>query len=371
MPYKRRLTSMPQVLMADLAPWQSYLGGIISEEPSVQDALANDLGLHPKTIYRWSKGTVPNNPEAILRKVVDARSFSEAHRPAFIEAVRRSYPEFYREPDPLLDDLPIKEIPSQTYRQIVHTWFYVETRRVFPTITDIVARQLFSSLDADGAAQVSAQLLRCTPPASGSLKVRSLYAPVLQIGARPSPLSAHFPIFFGMESPFLAGITALLEGHTPRVFNEREIRAFPVSFPETVNSLVILPILRRADFAGCCIVSSSIPAYFNQARTIMVKELGILLAFALDEKDFYEPQHLAFAHFPDLSSQQAYEERYSFSSRMVDARDRFDEAESYPDQKQIETLAVQELEANLITLQRTQRHRSAQEGAPPLERGKS
>jgi hypothetical protein len=339
--------------------WQILLETILQEHPQALKPLANELGLTETSIRRWSQGkTEPRNSESALRRLVNSKHFPPTRKDAFIAAVQKSFPHFLESPDPLLDELPVKQIPPLFHIQVFRAYCFVEEQIAFRTVTNLVTQHLFSHLDADGSAQLAVQLLQCTPPSSEEYPVRSLYAPVFQIGVRPSPLAANWPIFFGMESP-LVDLVTVLEGQQPYTFDRQAISEFP--FPDTVRSLVLLPIQYRAKLAGCFLVTSSIPDYFNAERQKIVYELGITLALAFDQRDFYAIKRLAFANLPEFSSQVAREGLYPFRDRLRNLRNRLDEA----NQKQLERLAIQELEEDLISLQRKQRYERVPESAPP------
>jgi hypothetical protein len=344
--------------------WQVLLGTILKENPQILKPLAEDLGVDIVSIRRWSQGRTPHNAELALGRLVRSKHFPPGWKGAFLGAVRQSFPRFLEEADPFYDELPVKEIPSFFFMQVIRAYCFVEAPLAFRTIMTTVTQQMFSHLDADSSAQVSVQLLRCTPPDSGTFLVRSLYAPALQVSVRPSPLAANCPIFFGMESP-LSDLATLLDGRLPYVFDEREIEEFP--FPKTVKSLALLPIQQKARLAGCCLVSSSVPAYFNAERCKILYELGITLTFAFDQEDFYAVNQLALANFPEFSSQLAREGQYPFRVRRQKLRDHFDKMGLHPDQKQLERLAIQQLEGELITSQQEQHREQAREHSSGVE----
>lgn len=251
------------------------------------------------------------------------------------------------------------EIPPLFYSQILRSAVYVSDVLVSWTTTNTVCHQLFGHLDADASGGVSAMLFLCTPPTMldtpSPMKgvVRSLYAPVRQIGERPSPFPSSFPIMVGTEAA-IADLTPRY--NRPLVFSEHEIQAFSTPFPQDVKSLILLPLQRRGRIAGCFLVSSHTPGYFEtRARQQIVHEYGILISFAFLDQDFYDPQQIQLANFPSFAEQREQEARYPFRLGVEELRDRFEEAAGrdsqtlVPNQEQLEILALQELEQRLIT----------------------
>ena len=271
------------------------------------------------------------------------------------------------EPDPLLAGLEVPQIPHLFHLEVLHVNNFVEEQRVFPTITNLVTQHLFSLLDENKAAQLAIQLLRCTPPpdSSDESPVRSLYAPVLQIGDRPSPLAANFPVFFGMESP-LADLVSLLGSQQPYVFDEEAIQEFP--FPASVRSLVMFPIQSRAKLAGCFLVTSCISDFFTSERRKIVYGLCVALTLAFGQADFYNVQRLALANLPEFSIQIAHTVQNPLKDRRQTLRASLDEHGVHLNNQKLEILAIQELERDLIALQQKLHRDHIQESAPPVER---
>jgi hypothetical protein len=322
-----------------IAEWQQILGQIIENE-QILFALADELGIHQDTIKRWTQGTIPRNAVRMLRALCSASSFPSDFRGAFVEAVSKSYPDFGQAPNPLLENIPVKEIPSIFYSQIYRSFAYVAEDLLFWTLTSTITHQMFGHLDADQAAGVSAMILLCTPPARDC--VQSLYAPVKQIGERPSPLPINFPHLVGLESP-LADITPRYQ--RPAIFSEQDIRAFTsLSFPAEVISLLSIPIQRRGKVAGCFLVSSCKQSYWNDQRSLVAYEYSLLLGLAFRDQDFYAREQLCFGSFPSAAFQRQEEQRYPFRQRVRNLwRERH-----HLSNEQLEILALQGLEQNLL-----------------------
>lgn len=328
------------------ASWQILLSEII-QDAAVLEALSNEIGFNKVSLVRWGRGVVPNNIQT-LQRLVDSRSFPPQRRHHFVEAVRKSFPDFHTEPNPLLEEGPAKEIPSLFYSQVLRSYAFVPDDLVFWTMTQILCHQLFGHIDAAESARVSALLLVCTPPASPdrSNVVRSFYIPVRQISERPSPLQPSFPIFVGTESP-LTDISPTY--NRPLIFNEQEIATLSTPFPAEVKSLALLPIQRRGKIAGTLLVSSEENNYFTQATKLVLYEYVTLLALAFRDSDFYSMQQLKFDIFPSLAQQQEqeaftpYRRRVEILRRLLGSSDALS-----PSQEQLEILALQELENHLL-----------------------
>ncbi|HEY7420159.1 MAG TPA: hypothetical protein VH593_33585, partial [Ktedonobacteraceae bacterium] len=120
--------------------------------------------------------------------------------------------------------------------------------------------------------------------------------------------------------------------------------------------------------AGCFLVASSVADYFNSERRVIIYELCKALTLAFDQADFYGVQQFALANLPEFSSQMAYEMEHHFSTRRQTLRAHFDEAGSHLNNQKLEILAIQELERELIFLQRKLSREHIQEDAPPVGR---
>lgn len=320
--------------------WQRLLGLIFDNE-EVLLSLADDLGMHPDSLKRWTQGTIPRNPLRTLRSLLKAPSFPEACKEAFIEAVRKLWPDFEAIADPLLQDVPVKEIPSIFYSQIYRSFAYVAEDLVFWTLTNTVTHQMFGHLDSDRAAQVSVTLLLCTPPADNA-RVQSFYAPITQIGDRPSAHRTPFPILIGLESP-LAEITPRYQ--RPLIFSEQDIQALTsLSFPSDVASLLSLPIQRRGKIAGCLLVSAQKSNYWNEQRALVAYEYGMLLGLAFRDQDFWSQDQLYLASYPPAASQQQQESRLPFRQRVIELW----KEKRHLNQQQLEIVALQRLEQDLM-----------------------
>jgi hypothetical protein len=328
------------------APWQIFLSEVLQDE-TVLEALAEELGFNPVSLSRWGRGVVPRNAVRTLRNLVDASSFPKQYRDQFIEEVRKSYPDFYSEPNPLMEDIPVKEIPSLLYNQIIRSHAFVAEELVYWTLTNTICHQMFGHLDANESAGISAMLLLCTPPSLETGVVRSFYAPVRQIGERPSPLPIHFPFFVGTES-LLTDVTPRY--NRPLVLDEWEVAALSTPFPSEIKSLAIIPVQRRSKFAGCFLVSSRENEYFTKPHRQVVYEYGILMELAFRDQDFYSSSSLKLATLPPLDTQREQEARYPFRRRVERLRKQLgsEPGMASPNQEQLETLALQELEQQLI-----------------------
>lgn len=326
-----------------IAAWQHLLSQILDSEEDILPGLAEDLGMHQDSIKRWTQGKVPHNAVRTLHTLLSSSSFPDKYRTAFVEAVRTIWPEFELTANPLLQDLPVKEIPSIFYSQLYRSFAYVAEDLVFWTICNTICHQLFGHLDADQSAQVSAMILLCTPPPADAC-VQSFYAPVRQIGERVSPLPASFPLIAGLETP-LTDVTPRYQ--RPLLFDERDIHSFPsLPFPPEVVSLLCLPIQRRGKVAGVFLATSHKPAYWNRERALVAYEYGLLLGLAFRDQDFFSKEQLCLAQCPPALVQQQQELRFPFRQRVQKLR-----AGRRMNYEQLEVLALQGLEQDLLQLE--------------------
>lgn len=321
------------------AAWQRLLSQIVDIEETLL-GLADDLGMHPDSIKRWCKGSVPHNPARTLRSLLSAPHFPSQYRAAFAEAVRQTYPDFEQVADLLLEDVPVKEIPSLFYSQIYRSFAYVDDDLVYWTICNTITHQLFGHLDADQSAGVSAMLLVCTPPRADAC-VQSFYVPTRQIGERASPLPETYPLLAGLENP-LTDYTP--NYNRPSIFDERDIHALSsLAFPPEVKSLLSLPVQRRGKVAACLLVSSHKLSYWNRERALVAFEYGLLLGLAFRDQDFYAKEQICLGQCPPALVQQQQELRFPFRQRVLELR-----GEHRLNFEQLEILALQGLERDLL-----------------------
>jgi hypothetical protein len=329
-----------------IADWQRILGQIIEDE-QILVALADELGMHPDSIKRWTQGTIPRNPVRTLRALISRTSFPAKFRGVFSEAVSKTYPDFEEVLNPLLEDIPVKEIPSIFYSQIYRSFAFVEESLVYLTLTNTICHWLYGHIDPDQSSGVSALILLCTPPSADNC-VRSFHAPIRQIGERPSPLlmSSH-PLLVGLESPF-GGIMPRFE--RPLIFGESDIRAITsLSFSCEVMSLLAVAVQRRGRLAGWLLVSSQKINYWNTQRALVAYEYGLFLGLALAERDFYHREQFCIGVYPSAALQHQQEARYPYGKRLMEL---WKNNRSLQTEK-LEVLALQGLEEDLLRMEET------------------
>jgi hypothetical protein len=327
-----------------IADWQRMLGQIIEDE-QILFALADELGMHPDSLKRWTQGTIPRNPVRTLRALYSASSFPSKLRGVFSEAVSKSFPDFEEVLNPLLEDIPVKEIPSIFYSQIYRSFAFVEESLIFTTLTNTICHWLYGHIDPDQSSEVSALILLCTPPADNC--VRSFYAPIRQIGERPSPISSTFPLLVGLESPFA---DAKPRYERPLIFDASDIRELTsLDFPVEVKCLLAIPIQRRGRLAGWFLVSASKPSYWNEQRALVTYEYSLFLGLAFADQDFYKREQFSLGVYPSAAIQQQQQARYPYGKRLMEL---WKKNRSMQTEK-LEVLAVQELEEDLLRMEET------------------
>src|SRR5258708_6017436 len=121
----------PDNALKDLprASWQILFSEII-QDGTVLEALAKEIGFAKISLARWGRGVVPNNVQT-LRRLVDCRSFPKHYRDRFIEEIRKSYPDFYSESVLLMEEGPVKQIPSIFYSHVLRSYAFVPDNLVF------------------------------------------------------------------------------------------------------------------------------------------------------------------------------------------------------------------------------------------------
>ena len=91
------------------------------------------------------------------------------------------------------------------------------------------------------------------------------------------------------------------------IANFNENHELPNQLPEHALSAVAVPILYAGRSAGCLLVASTQPDYFDSPALLdLIQEYATLLTLAFHPEDFYELECIALQIMPSFQVQQSY-----------------------------------------------------------------
>jgi transcriptional regulator with XRE-family HTH domain len=315
-------------------PWRSFLAELLRNDHDLVERIAERLGVREVTVVRWANGET--SPHQLFRTLdLLAQALPEPDQGPFVLAVQKQYPEWER--SSVSDDVPVKALPSIYYSKVIQTSVQANDALAFWAILSLLAQQLSSHLDPEFSASLTLSVCLCLPPLSLQL-VSSLYIPLEQPNDHPFYLEDRFPLLLGMESSLAFALTS----REAVVFSPNEF----VSMEQAgVQSVAAHAIQRRGKVGGCLVITAGRVGYFTKARSEAVTEFSRLATLALRDEQLYPPDQVALGLLPSMQEQQETERRYSFRERMRHLR----RSHGTLNQRELEKIALQDLEAELLT----------------------
>jgi hypothetical protein len=279
--------------MAESFTWRNLLAQIISE-PHERHQLAHELNVHPLTLTRWSTGVSVPRLEALHRLVAALPAYEEQ----LSLLVMQEIPQFSPSNAAFAQQIA-EHIPSSLYAEIFALRATTPSEFRCWAITERLFSALLEQLDAQQVG-VMAVLALCTPP-SIEKSVRSLHIFTGQVLPRrwEQKLQQIYPFLFGVES--LSGY-AIQTNRMQSLYNW-EVSDLPSVHVIGMKSAVACPIRSFSRVAGCLYVGSQQVDYFLSPQLQLIGAYVELAALALDEQDFYEPEHISLALFPSGQEQ--------------------------------------------------------------------
>lgn len=285
--------------------WREMLGNMVKDSQEKQ-RIASGLGVSPITLTRWITGESKPRPQN-LRSLL--QMFPEYRQP-FLELWSA---EFGANFVAVVANDPVPyEIPSSFYEEVIHAHRFVPNVQRFNTICDLVLKQAIRQLDPNQTG-MNVMLAQCTPPMQGN-PVRSLYLDMRR-GTYPLSHEVDLPmLFFGQGS--LAG-HVVSSGRSFVVRNlEQRKKLFPYWPDHAYESMIAYPIHLSDAVAGCLMVVTTLPDYFQlTARQLLVQHYTELITVAFAHKTFYPLKQMELGCMPDLAFQRDY--LSSYQQRMI------------------------------------------------------
>jgi transcriptional regulator with XRE-family HTH domain len=277
--------------------WRSLLKSIISD-PHEKQRLAEELGIKPITLSRWTNDESDPRPQN-LRHLLTALP---QQREQMLELIREEHG-FEEFSNAGFDDSAL-DIPSAFYNRVFAARASIVESLRFWSICNLILQQAIGQLDPDRLG-IAINVVRCMTPSPVDYKVHSLRE---SVGFGTHPWSGDLEqkaMFLGAES--LCGYVATsCRPATNQNIDERQ-SLIPAHKTEHEKSASVHPILFAGRLAGCLLVSSTQYNYFlPQSRLALIENYANLLALAFEPKEFYEPQDIELFVMPNQEEQKKY-----------------------------------------------------------------
>jgi ubiquinone/menaquinone biosynthesis C-methylase UbiE len=188
----------------------------------------------------------------------------------------------------VLEEHTHQRVPASLYadvhRAIALTPDDIRTWSVF----QIVMERMLLHLDPEQQG-MSLLIILCMPPSGGF--IRSLRTN-MSIGTNPWPTDFSERLAFLGQESFAGHVVST--GHPDSIQVLQENSLLPNAPSPYENSLAAAPLCRAGRIAGCLLVSSSTPSYFESAgiELALIQAYADLLVCGLNPEDFYEPKQI-------------------------------------------------------------------------------
>jgi transcriptional regulator with XRE-family HTH domain len=279
------------------ATWRSLLKSIISD-PHERQRLAEELGIKPITLSRWTNDESDPRPQN-LRHLLTALP---QQREQMLELIREEHG-FEEFTNAGFDDSAI-DIPSAFYNRVFAARASIVESLRFWSICNLILQQAIGQLDPDRLG-IAINVVRCMTPSPADYKVHSLRE---SVGFGTHPWSGDLEqkaMFLGAES--LCGYVATSCRPATNQNIDEVLSLIPAHKTEHEKSASVHPILFAGRLAGCLLVSSTQYNYFlPQSRLALIENYANLLALAFEPEEFYEPQDIELFVMPNQEEQKKY-----------------------------------------------------------------
>jgi hypothetical protein len=270
--------------------WRELLGKVINNSQE-QQRLAHYLGVPPGLLMDWACNLATPEPPQIYQLIMALPE----HHAQFLPLLAEEFERVWAQNLPPTSSF---HIPSKFYAQVLNGSMIPPQPLRFWTLSQMILQQALRHLDPVGLG-LSIQLIRCMSPGRQG-KIRSLRM-VYSLGTTPwrSYLSSQ-TFLLGAES--LAGYA--VSGRCSAVVHSQAANIlYPAPFYEHAESQVAYPIMRAELVAGCLLISSTQPAYFDSMQISLVQQYADLLTLAFESEEFYAPWVIELHLLPALSLQ--------------------------------------------------------------------
>jgi transcriptional regulator with XRE-family HTH domain len=332
--------------MQEATTWRELLGSII-QDPLERRRLANELGINPVTLTRWVNNESSPRPQSIQRLV----NSLPQHRKVLLDFLLDEFGGFIADTEGSLTEDLLNNIPSEFYNRVLRTRATIPQVLRYSSLCDLILQQALEQLDPNRVG-IAVTVVRCMPPSTDK-KIRSLRE---SVGRGTPPWESNLDqraILLGAES--LAGNAVSL---CRLVFNQDLSEGQSLSpgyHGQWEESAAAAPIMLEGKVAGCLLVSSSQPNYFQQSRQALVERYADLIALAFEADEFYDTSQIELGVVPFQEVQKLYLSgfRQRLSETMLQAA-RKQQPLSIKDAEQI---VWQQFEEELLRLAHTEENK--------------
>ena len=291
--------------MSNSTQWRELLGSIISN-PAERDRIANEIGVHFVTLTRWVSGDSSPRPHNLRQLLHALPQHQRTQLLPLIEDILPNASDFET-------DTSAQEIPYKFIMEVFETRASTPDLLRFWSITRLVLQRALSHLDPERVG-MAMTVVRCMPPHQKDKRIRSLRE---SVGLGTPPWGGDLE-----EKALLLGAESLA-GHVTvscrlgQIGDLRTNKTFlPAYQSENEVSAVACPIMYACRVAGCLLLSSTQPNYFqSEARLSLIRGYTHLVSMAFEPLEFYDPSLIDLRIMPPPEIQQNY--LVSFRQRVL------------------------------------------------------
>ncbi|MBV9690776.1 MAG: GAF domain-containing protein [Ktedonobacteraceae bacterium] len=317
--------------------WTSVLQDIISSH-NERHRIATALDITATTLSRWANSEYKPQRFDLIRLV---QAVQPQHRQELVEALEEEYPDVHTW---LLDDTAATgSIEADFFAQVLNVRTTTTESLLFWRISDMVLKKALDELDRNQLG-MSIKLIQCMPPSSDG-RICSLRE---SVGKGTAPWTAdleHEVIFLGLES--MSGYTVEMR----HVINHDDLSkntTFPAYRGKFEVSAAAHPICLEGRIAGCLLAASTQVGHFSQQRLALLATFSNLIALAFNKNEFYSPELLDMRVMPPPDKQRPIVA--TFRERVWEKFRPVTHGQERPSSKEVELLAWQEIESELLKL---------------------
>ncbi len=280
--------------MVEIQTWRDLLALVISESQE-RRRIAEELGINPITLVRWSNGKSNPRPENLRALFVALPQ----HQVQLAKLIVKEFPIFQNMPTSGGNRSEASGIPASFYASVMTTYTSSPQHLRGEAVRAQIVQQMLAQLDPQQHG-MAVMVIRCMRPVSGQ-KVHSLRQVSIHVSRSWSNLQEVRACFFGAESQ--SGY-AVATGHPVIIPNQQEKeRLFPMHKMDRAESYLTIPILLSDRIAGCLTIWSPHAHYFTQEILSLIQDYANLLVLSFELHEFYDLPQIELGLMPEYTRQ--------------------------------------------------------------------
>lgn len=276
--------------------WRELLGNVISD-PQERQRLANELGVTPTALTRWTRGEISPR-EQVLRRLLQALP---DYRSLLLELLIAEFPDFSASREERGAGAS-DEIPAAFYARTLSAYATTPDAQRFWSISNLLLQQALAQLDPNQVG-MAITIVQCMPPTENG-KIRSLR---VRTGRGTPPWHANLEqqaIFLGAES--LAGYTVMHGQSIVLQYRRQHEGLYPAHRVDWEESAAAIPLMRGGNVAGSLLVSCAQPNYLLSARRKLIQSYAQLISLIFEPEEFYAMPDIDLHIIPNYRTQERY-----------------------------------------------------------------